>query len=119
MIRYAPIRLPAIALDRADKRSAAGQSSRKVVAPSKLDSSDSISARRESSAPQAWRKKSLRSSGFRSRADVNSSFTWSQFSGMFLVAFAQLARKPCFCQVPVALNGRPGHSQNAGRLLDA
>ena len=43
----------AIARDCANNRSAAGQSSRKVAAPSKLDSSDSSSASRESSPEQA------------------------------------------------------------------
>src|ERR1035441_87773 len=116
-MRYAPILLPGIARDCADKRSATGQSSRKVSAPSKLDSSDSTSLRRESSPAQASRKKLLLSSGSRSRANANNSFTWSHFSGIFPLAFAQLARQPCLAQVPVALHCRARNSQTSGSLL--
>src|SRR5271169_2425244 len=113
-MRYAPILLPAVARDCADSRSAAGLCSRKVEAPSKLESSDSTSERRESLPAQACRKKLLLCSGSRSRASVNSCFTWSHFSGIFLLASAQVTRQPCLGEVPVALHRRAGNSQDSG-----
>src|SRR5580658_6972523 len=119
-MRYAPTRLPAIACDWAETRSAAGQSSRKLAAPSKLDSSDSTSLRRESSPAQASRKKRLRSPASRSRAKANSSFTWSHFSGIFfLVASLELTRPPRFGQVPITLHGGARNSRDSRRFLDA
>src|SRR5208282_2150751 len=117
MMRYAPILLPVIARDCADTRSATGPSSRKVSAPSKLDSSDSTSLRRPSSPAQAWRRKLLLFPGSCSRANANSSFTWSHFSGIVLVASAQFPRQPGLGQVPIALHRRTRNSQNCSGLV--
>jgi len=79
----------------------------KVGELSKLDSSDSISVRRESSAPQAWRKKLLRSPGSRSRAKVNNSFTGPTFQASFCSPLRSSRASHAFAKVPITLESRP------------
>jgi hypothetical protein len=52
-------------------------------------------------------------------ASVNSSFTWSHFSGIFLAASVQFTRKPCLGHVPVAFHRGGGNSQHSGSFLNA
>src|SRR5215469_17432984 len=79
-----------------------------------LFSSDSTSARSAWSWPQARCTKSLRSPGLRSRAELKISAILSCFSAI-LLAFLQLARKPCFRQPPVSFDRR---RRNSGYFRD-
>src|SRR5580704_8979184 len=82
------------------------------------DSSDSTSARRESSCAQASSRKGARSAGSRSRAPPTISLIFFHCCGASTFSLLHGTRQPRFGHIPIAFHGGGRNRQHGRGLFD-